>query len=92
MTEQELVDIVYAELKRIVEAAPAGANVPIDEGTLRDSIKLRQVGPTQWQVYVDEEQAPYAGKVNEYNHYWARVHQYISSRLAASLGKVGRRE
>jgi hypothetical protein len=45
MTEQELRDIIYEELNRIVNAAPQAANVPIDEGNLRRSIKLRQIGP-----------------------------------------------
>jgi hypothetical protein len=66
--------------------------VPIDEGNLRRSIKLRQIGPNNWQIYIDEKQAPYAEKVNKYNPYWARVNQYVSSRLAAVLGTVGRRE
>jgi len=85
---------VIAEIERklnmIVPSIGAEANVPIDTGNLRASIRLRRIGPLQFQVYLDEEQAPYADSVESMKPYWNRVAMAISYSLA-TLGS-GRRE
>jgi len=67
MTKQELMAAVEAELDKILTEIQGGlANVPKDTGNLRQSIKVRVVGPMQIQLYIDEEQAPYAADINEH--------------------------
>lgn len=65
MNEKE---IVRAALLSIVSQIGAIAGVPIDTGNLRRSIKLRETS-TGFQVYIDEEQAPYASSVELFSPY-----------------------
>jgi hypothetical protein len=66
MTEKELFNIVSNELNRIVADIQGGlGNVPKDSGNLRESIKIKIIGPTNFQLYIDEQKAPYAGKIDE---------------------------
>ena len=85
---------IIAEIERklniIVPQIGAEASVPIKSGNLRSAIKLRRTGPLNFQVYLDEEQAPYAESVELMKPYWSRVAMSIAYDLA-TLGS-GHRE
>ena len=44
---------VQRELESVVSGIGAAANVPVQSGNLRESIKLRQTGPSSFQLYID---------------------------------------
>ena len=93
MTQAELIDIVYNELTKAVSMIQGGlGNVPKKSGNLRNSIKVVMIGPTQFQVYLDETMAPYAEKINENNAFWNRVYHQISYKLAGALGTMGSKQ
>ena len=92
MSIEELLLEIEAELDLIVSGIGADANVPMKSGNLRDSIKLRKLGPMNFQLYIDEEQAPYAGSIEEMKPYWNRVAMALSYRLAAKFGAKGYRD
>ena len=81
---------IIAEIERrlnmIVPTIGAEAAVPMRSGNLRGSIKLRRLGPLNFQVYIDEEQAPYAESVEYMKPYWNRVAMEIAYSLA-TLGE-----
>ena len=80
-----------AELELIVSGIGAEANVPMKSGNLRDAIKLRKLGPLNYQVYIDEEQAPYAASMEEFKPYWNRVAMAMAYRLSAKFNGTGGR-
>jgi hypothetical protein len=83
---------IEAELELIVNGIGAEAGVPVKSGNLRSAIKLRKMGPMNYQLYIDEEQAPYAGSIEDLKPYWNRVAMALSYRLAAKFGGDGRRD
>lgn len=85
-------DFIERQIQIALSGLAEEANVPIQEGNLRQSIKTRKTGPGSYQVYVDEEQAPYAEKVEEMKPFWERVAMTLSYRLATALGGQSRRE
>lgn len=88
MNNEELMSMVGTALASIIPSIGAAASVPIDTGNLRASIKLRRVGDA-YEIYIDQQQAPYAARVNEYSQYWRRVAVAIQDRLKISLGDAG---
>lgn len=93
MTESELYNRVMTELDRIVADIQGGlGSVPMDTGNLRRSIKVRVLSPTKFQLYIDEQQAPYAEDINEHVAFWNRLYHQVSYRLANVLGQVGQKE
>ncbi len=83
---------IEKELEMIIGGIGAQAGVPMKSGNLRKAIKLRRTGPTSFQIYMDEEQAPYAEAIEELKPYWNRVAMAVSYRLASKLGGSGRRD
>jgi len=60
--------LVRNALAAITSQLGSIAGVPIDTGNLRRSIKVRETS-TGFQVYIDEEQAPYAASVELFSPY-----------------------
>ena len=85
-------EIIEREIQRALSGLAEEANIPMKTGNLRASIKYRKIGPNQYQVYIDEQQAPYAGDVEEMAPFWDRVAMTLSYRLASVLGGESRRE
>lgn len=88
MNNEELMSMVGAALASIVPTIGAFASVPIDTGNLRASIKLRRVGDA-FEVYIDQDQAPYAASVELFKPYWRRVAMAIQDQLKIALGDTG---
>ena len=67
--------------------------VPIDTGNLRlDSIKLRRTGDLTWEIYIDEQVAPYAKYVNEHIPSHHTPKQYSNEQFWKRFCKVFMRE
>lgn len=93
MTENELYDIITSELDKTISDIQGGlGNVPKKTGNLRESIKVRIISPTNFQIYLDENQAPYGPKINEHVQFWNRIYHQVSYRLASALGQIGKKE
>ena len=88
MDNEKLMSMVGTALASIVSSLGTIAGVPRDTGNLHASIKLRRVGDA-YEIYIDETQAPYAGKINETNQYWRRVAVAIQDQLKLALGDKG---
>jgi hypothetical protein len=88
VNNEELMSMVGTALASIVSNLGTIAGVPRDTGNLHASIKLRNVGDA-YEVYIDTDQAPYAGSVNERSQYWRRVAIAIQDQLKLALGDTG---
>ena len=85
-------EIIEREIQRALSGLGEEAGVPKKTGNLRDAIKYRKIGLNQYQIYIDEEQAPYAGDIEAIAPFWNRVAMTLSYRLASVLGGESRRE
>ena len=88
MNNEQIMSMVGTALASIVSNIGSIAGVPRDTGNLQASIKVRRAGDA-YEVYIDEAQAPYAGRINEVNQYWRRVAVAIQDQLKIALGDTG---
>lgn len=85
MTLQEMNETIDRVMATISNEIATSDDVPVVTGNLRSAIKVRPAA-YGFDIYVDQDIAPYGAAVNERRQYWRRIALMVHDRLRAALG------